>query len=40
MNKATDFYGFRWACKNGHIEVVKYLCETFRDTNDRLIEDK
>ena len=31
MNKANNYYGFRIACKNGHIEIVKYLVENIND---------
>ena len=31
MNKAENYDGFRWSCKYGYIEIVKYLCETFKD---------
>ena len=31
MIKADSYYGFRYACKYGHIEIVKYLWETFKD---------
>ena len=29
MNKSGDYQGFILTCKNGHIEIVKYLWETF-----------
>ena len=32
MNKAKNYFGFRWACKKGHLEIIKYLFETFKDT--------
>ena len=31
MNKADNYLGFNWTCNNGHIEIVKYLVETFKD---------
>ena len=31
MNKEDNYLGFNWACDNGHIEILKYLCETFKD---------
>ena len=31
MNNANNYDGFRWACENGHIEIVKYLWDTFKD---------
>ena len=31
MNKSYNHIGFKWACKNGYIEIVKYLCEIFKD---------
>ena len=32
MNKANNYYGFRLACENKHIKILKYLCETFEDS--------
>ena len=31
MNKTNNYYGFMYACENGHDNVVKYLWETFKD---------
>ena len=31
MNSYEYYCGFRCACYNGHLEVIKYLCETFDD---------
>ena len=31
MNKADNYFGFMWACERGHIKIVKYLWETFKD---------
>ena len=31
MNKADNYYGFMWFCKNGNFRMVKYLWETFKD---------
>ena len=31
MNKIDVYLGFKKACKSGHIEIVKYLLETFKD---------
>lgn len=33
------FAPFRWACRNGHYEIVKYLCEVMdAETRERAIE--
>ena len=29
MIKISNYIGFREACENGHIEILKYLWETF-----------
>ena len=29
MNEEHNYFGFRIACQNGHVELVKYLYETF-----------
>ena len=31
MNKADNYNRFRLVCYNGHIKIVKYLLETFKD---------
>ena len=36
MNKSDNYYGFKHACKNGHLEIIKYLCGTFK--NDKMNE--
>ena len=33
MNKAYNYFGFVWACDNGHLEIIKYLYEIFKDEN-------
>ena len=32
MYKAEDYGGFRNACLKGHTEIIKCLCETFKDS--------
>ena len=31
MNKANNYFGFRWVCVNGNFRIIKYLWETFKD---------
>ena len=31
MIKANNYLVFRWSCEKKHIEIVKYLWETFKD---------
>ena len=31
MNKANDYYGFKYAYKNVYIEILEYLCKIFKD---------
>ena len=38
--KFTDCkYGFKQHCENRHIEIVKYLCETFKDPKINKVDD-
>ena len=39
MNKADNYYGFIRSCRFGHIEMVKYLWETFKDPEMNKIND-
>lgn len=33
------FAPFRWACRNGHVEIAKYLCDVMdADTRDRAVQ--